>query len=126
MKNFKKLVLALSVAASISAFSSVSLAEKAKIPPLEAIASVEAQIAAANTMIAAGGVSKEEQMDAIKKAKDLTKEISANDRVDFKRQGAQGDLKKAITEIKEGKKEQALETLKAASALLVEMKGLVN
>lgn len=126
MKKFKKILLALSVAASVSAFSSVSLAEPAKVPPLEAIAAIETQAAAATAMITAGGSSREEEINAIKKAKDLTKEVSANDKVDFKRQNLQQEYKKAIAEVKAGKKEQALEALKAATGLLNEMKALVN
>lgn len=126
MRNFKKILLTLSIAATMAAFSTASLAEKAKIPALDAIAAVVTKVNEATAMITAGSASKEEMANAIRLAKDATKEVSANDRVDFKRQRAQQEMKKAIAEMKDGKSEAALETLKATLATLEEMKGLVN
>ncbi len=125
MRNFKKVLLAASIAILMGAFSSVSLAEKAKIPPAEAIAAIAEKTNAAEALIKAGGASREDVVNLLKQAKDLSKEVSANDKVDFKRQKVQGTLKKAITEAKEGKMEAAEAAIKESNALLDEMKSLI-
>lgn len=125
MRNLNKILLALIVAVSMGAFSSVSLAEKAKIPPAEAIDAISGKIQAAAALIEAGGESRDDVANLLKQAKDLSKEVSANDKVDFKRQKAQGELKRAITAAKAGKMEEAKEAIKATEGVLAEMKSLI-
>jgi hypothetical protein len=125
MRNFKKILLALSVAVSMAAFSSVSLAEKARIPADVAIAAVVTKVNEASAMIAAGGSTKEDIANTIKMAKDLAKEVSANDKVDRVRQKMVGDLKKAIADAKDSKMAEANADLKEAISKLDQMKSLI-
>lgn len=125
MKNFKKILLAASIALSMGAFSSVSLAEKAKVPPAEAIDAIAEKANAADALIKAGGEKRDDVVNLLKQAKDLSKEVSANDKVDFKRQKVQGALKKAIAEAKDGKMEASSEAIKEINSLLAEMKSLI-
>jgi hypothetical protein len=125
MRNLKRILLALIVAVSMGAFSSVSLAEKAKIPPAEAIDAISNKVNAASALIDAGGESRDDVANLLKQAKDLSKEVSANDKVDFKRQKAQGELKRAIAAAKAGKMEEAKEAIKSLNGVLAEMKSLI-
>lgn len=125
MRNLKKALSAMLLAVSMGAFSSAVLAEPAKIPPAEAIGAVVAKVNDANALIAAGGESRDDVVNLLKQAKDLTKEVSANDKVDFKRQKAQGILKQAISSAKEGKMEDAKEKAQEALSVLAEMKSLI-
>ncbi|MEQ1636953.1 MAG: hypothetical protein ABL903_09675 [Methylococcales bacterium] len=126
MRNYKKILLALFIAASLGAFSSVSFAEKAKYPPAEVIDKMVGKLNEANALMAAGGESRDDVLNLVKEAQSFSKEISANDKVDFKRQGLQGQLRKAMTEIKAGKMEAAIAILKEAISTSAEMKSLIN
>jgi hypothetical protein len=128
MRSYKKILLALVIAASTGTFSSASfaVAEHAKVNPATLIDTIAGEINAANALIAAGGESRDDVLNLVKRAKDLTKEVSANDKVDFKRQRVQGEMKKAITEIKAGNMEDASATLKQVISTLNEMKSLIN
>lgn len=125
MRNFKKVLLALLVAAAMGSASSVAMAEAAKVPPAEAIDAIHNKIQAASALISAGGESREDVANLLKQAKDLSKEVSANDKVDFKRQKAQGELKKAISAAKAGNMEEAQEAIKSVEGVLAEMKSLI-
>jgi hypothetical protein len=128
MRSYKKILLALVIAASTGTFSSASfaVAEHAKVNPATLIDTIAGEVNAANALIAAGGESRDDVLNLVKRAKDLTKEVSANDKVDFKRQRVQGEMKKAIVEIKAGNMEGAAATLKQVISTLNEMKSLIN
>ena len=73
MKNLTKILFTLFFVA-MTAFSSVTLAEKAKYPPAEVIASINTKISEASPLIAAGGAKNEEVAALLKQAKDISKE----------------------------------------------------
>lgn len=125
MKNLTKILFTLFFVA-MTAFSSVTLAEKAKYPPAEVIASINTKISEASALIAAGGAKNEEVAALLKQAKDISKEVSANDKVDRERQKMVGDLKTGIAAAKEGKMDVVTESIKSAVARLETMKTLIN
>ncbi|MCX7089281.1 MAG: hypothetical protein NTV00_14670 [Methylococcales bacterium] len=125
MRTYKKILLALFVAASMGSFSSVTLAEKAKYPPAEVIDKIVGKVNEANALMAAGGESREDVINLIKEAQTASKEVSANDKVDFKRQRVQGELKQAMVKVKAGEAEAGMAILKKALETLAEMKSLI-
>ncbi len=127
MKFLKKLALGLFLATATVGTSSVAFAfeeGRTSFSPAQAIEMVEAQIKIAQDAITAGYKQKE-IADLIKEAKDLSKEINANDKVDVKRQRANAHLKKARSAAKKGEMEKAAEHLNNAAKGFAELKGLL-
>ncbi len=128
MKLLKNIVLCLFMAVSVAGVSSVAFAEsdpgRVSYKPTEAIDHVLAKIKVAQEAIAAGKDSKE-VVALIKAAKDMTKEINANDKVDVKRQRATVHLSKGIGMAKEQDLKAAAEHLTEAAAAFAELKSLI-
>lgn len=119
MKLLKHIALGLFLAASTVGVSSVSMAVtldedgRAVFTPAEAIDSVIVKIKEAEEAIKANA----DKMDIaklIKQAKDLSKEINANDNVDVRRQRANSNLRKAKSLVKKEKFEEAAVLLEEA------------
>ena len=119
MKLLKHIALGLFLAASTVGVSSVSMAVtldedgRAVFTPAEAIDSVIVKIKEAEEAIKANA----DKMDIakiIKQAKDLSKEINANDNVDVRRQRANSNLRKAKSLVKKEKFEDAAVLLEEA------------
>lgn len=119
MKILKHIALGLFLAASTVGVSSVSMAVtldedgRAVFSPAEAIDSVIVKIKEAEEAIKAGA-DKTDIAKLIKKAKDLSKEINANDNVDVRRQRANSNLRKAKSLIKKENFEEAAVLLEEA------------
>lgn len=119
MKILKHIALGLFLAASTVGVSSVSMAVtldedgRAVFSPAEAIDSVIVKIKEAEEAIKAGA-DKADIAKLIKKAKDLSKEINANDNVDVRRQRANSNLRKAKSLVKKEKFEEAAVLLEEA------------
>ena len=128
MKLLKNIVLCLFMAVSVAGVSSVAFAEsdpgRISYKPTEAIDHVLAKIKTAQEAIAAGKDSKE-VVGLIKAAKDMSKEINANDKVDVKRQRSTQHLSKAIGMAKEQDLKAAAEHLTEATAAFTELKSLI-
>jgi flagellin-specific chaperone FliS len=92
--------------------------------PAEAIDMVVAKIKEAQDAITAGKTP-EEVSAIVKAAKDLGKEINANDKVDVKRQRASVHLSKAIGALKQKDTKQAADHLTEATAAFTELKTLL-
>ena len=119
MKILKHIALGLFLAASTVGVSSVSMAVtldedgRAVFSPAEAIDSVIVKIKEAEEAIKAGA-DKADVAKLIKKAKDLSKEINANDNVDVRRQRANSNLRKAKSLVKKENFEEAAVLLEEA------------
>ena len=126
MKLLKHIALGLFLAASTVGVSSVSMAVtldedgRSIFSPAEAIDAVIAKITEAEAAIKEGTDGKE-IAKIIKQAKDLSKEINANDNVDVRRQRANSNLTKAKSLAKKGKLEEAAVLLEEA---IEKFKGL--
>lgn len=124
MKLLKKLALGLFLATATVGTSSVAFAYeegRTTFSPAQAIEMVEAQIKIAQDAITAG-YKKDEIADLIKEAKDLSKEINANDKVDVKRQRANAHLTKARSAAKKGKMEEAAGHLDEGAKAFADLK----
>lgn len=128
MKNSKKILLALLVAASAGSFSSVSYAEldggRVSYSPQEALGLVNEKLTQANAAIAAGAAN-EAVVAELQQAKDYTKEVNANDKVSFKLSKARDSIKKAILEAKNGHLPEASTLIKQAISGVAEAKSAI-
>ncbi|MGZ5076303.1 MAG: hypothetical protein ACXV9R_06740 [Methylobacter sp.] len=128
MKILKKILLSLLIAASMGAVSTSALAETDKgritYAPIDAINLVSGKIKAAIDA-AAAGTEGDALADLIKEASDASKEVNANDKVDRARSTANNTLKAARKLAQEGKKDEAVESLKEAGKKFEGLKGLL-
>jgi hypothetical protein len=126
MKITKKILLALTIAASAGSFSSVSLAEEGRtsFSPAVAIDNVGKKIDIAIAAIDAGK-DKDAVSALIKDAKDESKEINASDKVSFSVNKARTEIKNAASEAKNGDLKTAGETLKKAKADFAALKSIL-
>jgi hypothetical protein len=123
MKLLKSAVVALSLAFSLGAVSTSAVAcegGRVCVSPSEGIAMtlehINAGLATDNT---------DEIYEHAKAAKDTSKEINANDKVDRARIRANGHLSKAKTAAKKGKADEAKQHLEAAKKGFESLKGLL-
>ncbi len=128
MKLLKNVVLCLFMAVSVAGVSTVAVAEndpgRVTYKPAEAIDMVVAKIKEAQDAITAGK-SDADVSAIVKAAKDLGKEINANDKVDVKRQRAAVHLSKAIGALKQKDQKLAAEHLAEAAKAFTELKSLI-
>ena len=128
MKTLKKILLSLSIAASMGAVSSSALAEndpgRITYKPAEAIdLSVEKAKAALDAI--AKGATADAVSDLIKESADMSKEINANDKVDVKRAKITSKLKSARAHAKDSAMSEAQQELNDAIKAFDELKGLI-
>lgn len=128
MKTLKKILLSLSLAASMGAVSSAALAEndpgRITYKPAEAIdLSVEKSKAALDAI--AKGASADEVAALIKDAADMSKEINANDKVDVVRSKITTKLKSARAHAKDSAMSEAQQELNDAIKAFGDLKGLI-
>lgn len=125
MKLLKHIALGLFLATSTVGITSVAHAEsdagRITFEPSVAIDNVIAQIQVALDAIEAGTDNKEVAA-MIKKARDLNKEINANDKVDIGRQRANSELSKARGLVKKGELEEAKHQLQEAAKKYADLK----
>lgn len=128
MKFLKNIALCLFVAVSVAGVSTTAYAEasdgRINYTPADAINLVLERIKTAQDAIAAGKSGKE-VAELIKSAKDASKEINANDKVDIARGRANGHLGKAISEAKNNDTKEAAVHLKAAEEGFAGLKKLL-
>jgi len=128
MKLLKNIVLCLFMAVSVVGVSTTAVAEtdagRVTYKPTDAINAVGAKIKEAQDAITAGK-SFNDVIKVIKEAKDLGKEINANDKVDRARQRASQHLSKAIGMAKEQDLKKAAEHLDVAAKAFADLKSLL-
>lgn len=128
MKNTKKILLALFIAASAGSFSSVSFAEvgegRVSYGPAQACEMVVEKLKQADAAAAAKAAN-EAVVAELQQAKDLTKEINASDKVAFKVNAARSAIKKAIIEAKNGHLPEASTLIKEAVTAMGEAKAAI-
>jgi hypothetical protein len=128
MKVLKNIVLCLFMAVSVAGVSTTAVAEsdagRVTYKPADAINNVVAKIKEAQDAIAAGKTDAE-VLALVKAAKDLGKEINANDRVDRARAKATQHIAKAIGYLKEKDQKVANEHLSAAIPDFEALKSLI-
>lgn len=128
MKVLKNILLCLFMAVSVAGVSTVAVAEsdpgRITYKPAEAIDMVVAKIKEAQDAITAGK-SADDVTAIVKAAKDLGKEINANDKVDVKRQRASVHLSKAIGALKQKDTKEAAAHLDEATKAFTELKALI-
>jgi predicted RNase H-like HicB family nuclease len=128
MKVLKNIVLCLFMAVSVAGVSTTAVAEsdagRVTYKQAEAIDNVVAKIKEAQGAIAAGKTDAE-VLALVKAAKDLGKEINANDRVDRARAKATQHIAKAIGYLKEKDQKVANEHLSAAIPDFEALKSLI-
>jgi len=127
MKLLKSAVVAASLALSLGSFSTAAVAcedGRTCFGPEQAIDITAGHVAAA-IKAADDKSGKDEVLALIKKAKDSSKEINANDVVDRKRQRAVGHLKKAKSALKKDDFQSAEDHLGAAEKGFVELKSFL-
>jgi enoyl-CoA hydratase/carnithine racemase len=126
MKLLKPLLLSAFLGASMGVFSTAALAEcedgRTCFEPEQAIDMTVAKIMEARHAIDNGADNKD-VLALIREAKNLNKEINANDIVDRKRQKAASFLKKAKKEMKKSQNQVAEEHLKEAEKLFKGLHG---
>lgn len=125
MKLLKTIALGLFLAASTAGVSSVAFAEdegRVTFAPSVAIDNVIAKIKETQDAITAG-VDSKEIAAMIKEARDLNKEINANDKVDIGRQRANSELRKARGLAKKGELEEASKLLGEAAEKFADLKN---
>ena len=127
MKLIKSAVIAISLALSLGSFSTTAVAcedGRTCFGPMEAInitlGHIGEAIKAADTKAGT-----QEILMLIKKAKDSSKEINANDKVDIARGRAVGKLKKAKSAIKKGDMQKGEDLLGEAEKGFLSLKGLL-
>ena len=127
MKLLKSAVVAVSLALSLGSFSTTAVAcedGRTCYGPEEAINITLGHVAEAIKLLDAKEGSHEILMH-IKAAKDSSKEINANDKVDVARGRAVGQLKKARSAIKKGKMQEGEDHLGAAEKGFASLHGLL-
>lgn len=128
MKLLKNIVLCLFMAVSVAGVSTTAFAEsdpgRATYKPADAIDMVVAKIKEAQDAIAAGK-SADEVYALVKAAKDLRKEINANDKVDRGNSKATIHLSKALGLLKEKDIKGATEHLPEAAKAFADLKSLI-
>ena len=127
MKLLKSAVIAASLALSLGSFSTAAVAcedGRTCFGPEQAIDISVGHIAEA-IKVADKKSGKQEVLMLIKKAKDSSKEINANDVVDRKRQRAVGHLKKAKSALKKDDFQGAEDHLGAAEKGFTELKSFL-
>lgn len=128
MKTLKKVLLAMLVAVSLGAVSTAALAgaadQRTVYRPADAIDMVLKKILAAQNAIETG---EDPEAVALKvqEASDASKEINANDKVDVKRQRANGTLRKAKGFAKKGDFQEADAELRKAHQEFSDLKKLL-
>jgi hypothetical protein len=128
MKMLKTIVLSSLVALSMSAFSSVAMAEasegRVSYAPADAIDLMIGELKKAK-LAAAEGKPGEEVYKLIKQSMDYGKDVNANDVVDRERQRANETIKKARTMSKKNEMKGIDEHLDKAIQQLEDMKKLI-
>lgn len=128
MKVLKNILLCLFMAVSVAGVSTVAVAEsdpgRITYKPAEAIDMVVAKIKEAQDAITAGKTP-EEISAIVKSAKELGKEINANDVVDAKRQRASVHLSKAIGALKQKDTKEAAAHLDEAAPAFTALKSMI-
>jgi len=128
MKVLKNIALCLFMAVSVVGVSTTAFAEtdpgRVTYKPAEAIDMVVAKIKEAQDAITAGKTP-EEISALVKAAKDLGKEINANDVVDAKRQRASVHLSKAIGALKQKDTKAAADHLTEAAPAFTALKSAI-
>jgi len=127
MKLLKSAVVAASLALSLGSFSTTAVAcedGRTCFGPEQAIEITVGHTAAA-IKAADDKSGQDEVLALIKKAKDSSKEINANDIVDRNRQRANGYLKKAKSAIKKGDFQGATDLLTEAEKRFSALKGML-
>jgi hypothetical protein len=128
MKVLKNIVLCLFMAVSVAGVSTTAVAEsdpgRVTYKPADAIDMVVAKIKEAQAAIDAGK-SADEVLVIVKAAKDLGKEINANDKVDRARAKATIHLSKALGLLKEKDVKEAAVHLPEAAKAFAELKSLI-
>lgn len=127
MKLLKSVIVALTLALSLGSFSTTAVAcedGRTCVGNEAAIDSIVEHIGAAIS-----GIDEENDaatiMTHIKKAKDMSKEINANDVVDRNRMRANGHLKQAKSAVKKGEDSEAKEHLEVALEKFGALKGML-
>ena len=127
MKLLKSAVVAVSLALSLGSFSTTAVAcedGRTCFGPEEAINITIGHVAEAIKLLDAKE-GKHEILMHIKAAKDSSKEINANDKVDIARGRAVGHLKKARSAIKKDQMQEGEDHLGAAEKGFTALKGLL-
>lgn len=127
MKLLKSAVVAVSLVLSLGSFSTTAVAcedGRTCFGPEQAISITLGHIAEAIKSIDEKDGSHEILMK-IKAAKDSSKEINANDKVDVARGRAVGKLKKARSAVKKGKMQDAEDLLGVAEKAFSALRGLI-
>ncbi len=127
MKLLKSAIIAISLALTLGSFSTAAVAcedGRTCVGPLEGINMVLGHLAEAMKAIEAGA-DKEAILAHIKGAKDSSKEINANDRVDRERGRANGYIKKARNAVRKDAMQMAEDHLKEAEKRFDNLKKLL-
>lgn len=128
MKTLKKIALAAMVAASLGAVSTTSFAEsdpgRITYPAAQAVDMLAAKVQTAVDAITSGADA-ETAAKVIKDASDFSKEVNANDRVARAIAKANGLVKSAGKDVKEGNAQQAESKLRDAHKQILDAKGLI-
>ena len=132
MKVFKRSIITITLALSITTFPTTSTAlcmgmacMYSNMTPMQGINATVGQIDAALAALDARH-SDQAIIGNIKDALKLSKEINANDKVDRNRQRANGFLKKARKAVREDNFDRATELLKEAKTRFLDLKGMIN
>jgi hypothetical protein len=128
MKFLKNIILCAFMAVSVAGVSTTAFAEndpgRVTYKPADAINNVVAKLKEAQAAIAAGKTD-DEVMELVKAAKNLTKEINANDKVDRGNAKAKIHIGKAIGMLKEKDQKMANEHITAAIPEFEALKSLI-
>ncbi len=128
MKTFKKIALAVLVAASLGSVSTTSFAEtdsgRIVFSPTAAIDITASKIQIALDSLIAGGEA-EVVSKLIKDASDSVKEINASDSVFRASTKANNMIKAARNHVKEGSAQQAEQELRNAHKAILELKNIL-
>ncbi len=127
MKLLKSAIVAISIALTLGSFSTTAVAcedGRVCIGPLEGINMVLGHLAEAMQAVDAKA-DKDTILEHIKQAKNGSKEINANDRVDRERGRANGFIKKAKSAVKNGDNQMAIDHLREAEKRFDALKRLL-
>jgi len=128
MKTLKKILIALFIASSMGAVSSVAVAEtdpgRISYKPTEAIDLVASRIQIAIDAVSTGADG-EQLSKLIQDALAASKEINANDKVDMARSRANNKLKSAKNHAKQSALQEAEQELRDAYKSFNDLKGLI-